>query len=342
MKKIVVFSVSNSVGLRQMGLMMKRREPEHTILIGNVSASGNRLGATFFFKKILDLSKILFFKKHGIGDVVVVSPNLVSFVVIPVLALLAGKKSFFIIHSLNGNFRRPLYDCIKSILWRFPSGILVHRKFDAAKFLSLGIRSSVVTCPDYGDYIVGSESETISAIGQEFVSFVEQQHTKGCRVGLFFGLVRQSKRPDIALHIASMASVSVAIIGKQIDVKLPCPVSERILVSDNFVPEGDVAAMFRKCDFVILPYDTISESGVLQIANKFGKPTICSDAAGFQEGQTGCNSQMFPVGNFDAAAKATQKLLNEIDKDAVSNDDNKLVTHPTLLRSAIQHCERSI
>jgi glycosyltransferase involved in cell wall biosynthesis len=112
---------------------------------------------------------------------------------------------------------------------------------------------------------------------------------RGTPVILFFGLLRPYK--GLATLLEAWRGVTGAelwIVGRpMMDVaplKAIAPASVRFL--DRFVPEGQIAAFFRRADAVVLPYvntERFDASGVLGTALAFGDPLIASDIGGFSE-----------------------------------------------------------
>ena len=127
---------------------------------------------------------------------------------------------------------------------------------------------------------------------------------------LFFGNVKLNKRLDLAISAIKQLpsgikeNVSLLIAGKcddaseyltQIgDCKSITPYFKR--VDDKFVPE-----LFTKCDYLLLPYSNVAQSGPHMIAYAYNMPVIASDIDGFSEhvedGQVGF---LFQANNVDS------------------------------------------
>lgn len=60
---------------------------------------------------------------------------------------------------------------------------------------------------------------------------------------------------------------------------------------ERFIQDGEMIWLFQNCNAVVMPYIEASQSGVLPIAYKYGKPVIASDLPGIAEnmkkGETG-------------------------------------------------------
>ncbi len=51
-------------------------------------------------------------------------------------------------------------------------------------------------------------------------------------------------------------------------------------MSNDFIPDGEVAKYFCACDIVVQPYKNATQSGVTQIAYHFNKPMITTNVGG--------------------------------------------------------------
>jgi glycosyltransferase involved in cell wall biosynthesis len=60
-------------------------------------------------------------------------------------------------------------------------------------------------------------------------------------------------------------------------------IGDRVRFVPRFVPDGEMAAYFRRADLMVLPYREIEQSGVLYTALAFGTPLLLSAVGGFPE-----------------------------------------------------------
>lgn len=110
---------------------------------------------------------------------------------------------------------------------------------------------------------------------------------------LFFGLVRDYKGLDIALHAlaaSGLTDVRFTVAGEfwssrsdfeQLISQLG--ISELVELIPRYVDDYEAAELFARCDTVIAPYRSVSGSGVLSMATWYEKPVIVSDLPGFLE-----------------------------------------------------------
>jgi glycosyltransferase involved in cell wall biosynthesis len=141
---------------------------------------------------------------------------------------------------------------------------------------------------------------------------------------LFFGLIRHYKGldvlvralPEIARHVPE---VKLAVAGDPLDPIDPIRelarelgVDERIEWRLGFVPDQEVAPLFARAAFLVLPYRVIESSGVLALALGHGRPAVVSDlgAVGETVHEFGAGRAV-PPEDVAALASACVQLLTD-------------------------------
>ena len=68
-------------------------------------------------------------------------------------------------------------------------------------------------------------------------------------------------------------------------------VESSIRIVDGYIPDSGIEKYFAAADIVVLPYESATQSGIVQIAYGFEKPVIATDVGGLPEvvldGKTG-------------------------------------------------------
>ncbi len=107
---------------------------------------------------------------------------------------------------------------------------------------------------------------------------------------LFFGRIDKYKGVDRLIEAQTMNcrdasyDLDVIIAGKNMsNEKLDTSVENKIVCMQRFISDGEMIWLFEHCGVVVLPYYEASQSGVLPIAYKYGKPVIVSDIDGLRE-----------------------------------------------------------
>ncbi len=117
------------------------------------------------------------------------------------------------------------------------------------------------------------------------------------RYALFFGLIRDYKGLDMLIDAWAMLHRK----GRVDDCKLLVAgefytdraayieriersgLSDRVILHDRFIPDDEVRYYFSAADFMVLPYRTATQSGVTQIAYRFGLPMAVTRVGGLPE-----------------------------------------------------------
>ncbi len=112
---------------------------------------------------------------------------------------------------------------------------------------------------------------------------------------LFFGFIRDYKGLDLLLkamadeRIKSM-KIKLLVAGEFYNQSEPYHnivkeynLQDHVIMSNDFIPDRDVAKYFCACDIVVQPYKDATQSGVTQIAYHFNKPMITTNVGGLAE-----------------------------------------------------------
>jgi glycosyltransferase involved in cell wall biosynthesis len=148
----------------------------------------------------------------------------------------------------------------------------------------------------------------------------------GEKVLLFFGFIREYKglktliaaMPEIVLLLPACRLLIVGDFHSRqskdeyVNLLEKSGCREHICLIDGYVPDDEVEKYFAACDVVVLPYDSATQSGIVQIAYGFEKPVIATDAGGLGEvaadGRTG---YLVPPKDSRKLAEAVVKFFAE-------------------------------
>lgn len=112
---------------------------------------------------------------------------------------------------------------------------------------------------------------------------------------LFFGLVRAYKGLDLLLDAFGevkdvLPSLQLIIAGEFYEDEekyrtqiIQLGLTERVVVRNEFVPDGDIRKYFGIADLIVQPYKTATQSGVTQVAFHFEKPMLVTNVGGLGE-----------------------------------------------------------
>jgi len=117
----------------------------------------------------------------------------------------------------------------------------------------------------------------------------------GYRYILFFGFIRDYKGLDILLKAFAdecfdTSGIRLLVAGEFYSDPAPFlsildigKLRERVIMSNDFIPDSEVRNYFCAADLVVQPYKTATQSGVTQIAYHFNKPMVITDVGGLSE-----------------------------------------------------------
>jgi glycosyltransferase involved in cell wall biosynthesis len=133
-------------------------------------------------------------------------------------------------------------------------------------------------------------------------------------VALFFGLLRPYKGLDVLLDAwRGIGGAELWVVGMpRMDtsvLRAAAPPGVRFV--ERFVPDGQVAALFRRADLAVLPYREIDQSGVLFTALGAGTPLVLSAVGGFPEVAAHGAAELVAPGDAGALHHALQRLLGD-------------------------------
>ena len=112
---------------------------------------------------------------------------------------------------------------------------------------------------------------------------------------LFFGFIRDYKGLDILLNAMSepeilAKKIKLLVAGEfytnskpYLDIINERGLGDIVVMSNDFIPDGEVYKYFSACDLVVQPYKSATQSGVTQIAYHFNKPMVITDVGGLGE-----------------------------------------------------------
>ena len=144
------------------------------------------------------------------------------------------------------------------------------------------------------------------------------------KVLLFFGFVREYKglrhiinaMPELVKYDSN---IELWVVGEFRDDKESYMelirkggVGDNIKIVDGYIPDSEIEKYFASCDIVVLPYESATQSGIVQMAYGFDKPVIVTDVGGIPEvvaeGKTG---YIVPPKDPHALAEAVRRFYSE-------------------------------
>jgi glycosyltransferase involved in cell wall biosynthesis len=225
--------------------------------------------------------------------------------------MLPDRPSVLTAHDLLPREPRPGQARAQRRLYDAVDAIVTHSEYGRRQLIAgLGLAPDKIRVIHHGafDYLARQNEEQPLPAGL--------QEVEG-PVVLFFGLLRPYKGIDTLLDAwRGIDGAELWIVGRpRMDVtplRARAPASVRW--HPQFVPEPQVAALFRRADIVALPYsetERFDQSGVLATALAFGTPTVLSAVGGFREVAGTGAARLVPPRDPAALHVALSELLHD-------------------------------
>lgn len=146
------------------------------------------------------------------------------------------------------------------------------------------------------------------------------------KVLLFFGFIREYKGLKYLIDalpgvVAKVAKVKLLIVGdfsgEEEKNSYVNRIEERgiqdfVEIHDGYIPDQEVEKFFAAADLVVLPYESATQSGIVQIAYGFEKPVVVTNVGGLPDVVTdGKTGYVVEAKNSAALAEGIVKFFRE-------------------------------
>ncbi|MDE6608753.1 MAG: glycosyltransferase family 4 protein [Lachnospiraceae bacterium] len=214
------------------------------------------------------------------------------------LEMFMGKQNVvFVCHNVFPHERFPLDKCLTKLVLSGGKHFVVHAKEEGEELKKIKRNPdySVTPHPTYNMF--------------RFENMTRKQAREKLGIGetekilLFFGFVREYKGLKHLLRAMPMIAEEVQkarlfVVGdfdgdreEYEELIQALRIGERIKLIDGYTPDKEVEKYFAASDLVILPYESATQSGIVQIAFGFERPVIVSRVGGLpdvvKDGETG-------------------------------------------------------
>ncbi|WP_163337108.1 glycosyltransferase family 4 protein [Desulfopila sp. IMCC35008] len=188
-------------------------------------------------------------------------------------------------HNIESHERRSLEKYVFLTIYNMASRIIVHANANKKELVALfAVQFGKVEVIPHGNYMFFlDESAPFSSPDRKKKNI------------LFFGYIRKYKGLIFLLNalnevVKTHPEVVLSIVGKPVedfqvynDTIKNYGLEKNIIKVLSYVPFEDVCHYFKDSDAVILPYQKIYQSGVLQLAYAFAKPVVVTNVGGLPE-----------------------------------------------------------
>lgn len=216
------------------------------------------------------------------------------------LAKFMGKQNLtFVCHNVFPHERFPLDKMLTRMTLRCGRHFIVHAKEEATEL------KQIMDAPDYQvtphpSYNAFRFANLTKAQARALLQIPENQ-----KVLLFFGFVRPYKGLKYLIEalpevVKAIPDIKLLIVGEfpgeeeknqYLDQIRESGMTEYVMMEDGYIPDQEVEKYFAACDMVVLPYESATQSGIVQIAYGFEKPVVVTAVGGLPDvvtdGETG-------------------------------------------------------
>lgn len=202
--------------------------------------------------------------------------------------LLKRMKIIFICHNVFPHERFSFDQKLTRMVLKQGDGFILHSQTETNDLLSIKPDANyrVQVHPTYNVFKFENLSKEQA---RSLLGFQEEQ------VLLFFGYVRPYKGlkyliealPQIQSNLSDVRLMIVGDFGSDKERYLQliesCQVQDIIRIKDGYTPDREVEKYFAASDLVVLPYESATQSGIVQIAYGFEKPVVVTNVGGLPE-----------------------------------------------------------
>lgn len=216
-----------------------------------------------------------------------------------ILESVLGRKiqKMFICHNVFPHERFPMDKFLTRLVLKKADLYIVHSKSDEADLLGIKPNANFKQNPHptYNAFKIRNISKEQAR--KELGKSMDE------KLLLFFGFVREYKglkhilnaMPEIKQNIDNIKLLVVGSFGGDKEEYMQLikdnNIEDCVEVIDGYTPDNEVEKYFAGCDLVVLPYESATQSGIVQIAYGFEKPVIVTNVGGLPDvvtdGKTG-------------------------------------------------------
>ena len=213
------------------------------------------------------------------------------------LAKFMGRQNLtFVCHNVFPHERFPLDKKLTRLTLKNGKHFIVHAKEEAEEL------KQIMPNPDYQvtphpSYNAFCFENMTKAQAREKLGLLPDE-----KVLLFFGFVRPYKGLKHLINAMpkikkSLDDVKLLVVGefgsaenkavymdqiKALSAVDPA-LEDAVIIKDGYTPDREVEKYFAACDMVVLPYESATQSGIVQIAYGFGKPVVVTNVGGLPD-----------------------------------------------------------
>lgn len=233
---------------------------------------------------------------------------------------LLGKqiKTLFLCHNVFPHERFPLDRLLTKIAIRSADFYITQSKMDTADLLSIKpfAKYYQTVLPTFNIFKL---NDITYEAARKILDIKDDE-----KVILFFGFVRRYKGLQYLIKampriLKKLNNIKLLIVGdfdndkdEYLQLIDDYNIQQSVCIYEGYIPDNDVEKFFSASDLIVLPYESATQSGIVQIAFGFGKPVIVTNVGGLPEAVAdGITGYVVEPKNPDALANSVIKFFNE-------------------------------
>lgn len=271
------------------------------------------------------LEAIFIAKRQKIKYIHLQSVNWIELLMIAVFKL-AGVKIIYTIHNVNPHHKklRTYHKLLYRIMYSLCDRLIIHSESGKEEIIELfRIKREKIFVIPHGDY----KFFVPERILRKDQAKVALGISRNCKTILFFGAIRPNKGLENILralpHIKrESACIKLLVVGEPWEnykryktIIENENIQNEVFEKLEYIPNQEIALYFTAADVVVLPYNEITQSGILQVAYAFAKPVVATAIGGLNEAvKNGKNGYLVPPNDIKALAEKTVEILSNKEK----------------------------
>lgn len=199
-------------------------------------------------------------------------------------------KTVFLCHNVLPHEKFPFQKSLTKAVLKKGDAYIVHSELEEAN-LKLLIKNPVYKKIPLATFNLFSLTDISKKEARNSLNLKQED-----KIMLFFGFIREYKglkhliraMPQI---VSSFSDIKLLIVGEffegnkneYLELIKSTGCENSIILYDGYIPDKEVEKYFKACDVVVLPYESATQSGIVQIAYSFNKPVIATSVGGLPE-----------------------------------------------------------
>lgn len=240
-----------------------------------------------------------------------------------------GFKLVYTAHNVLPHNTGNKYSNIYKKIYELTDAVIVHSRYTREEMNNLGVDSNKVHVIKHGAF------EKADNKGAQDLDFRKQYHLEGKIIFTIVGTQSTYKGTDLAIDawvsspvLSASNNVVLVIMGKNFNLDYSkAKQTSNIIIIDRFFTNEEHSSLLEATDVLLLPYRSISQSGVLLHSLSYHIPLIVSRVGGLAETLEEANiGWSIKPDNMDELREAIELLVKHPDEiSKVKEDESEWV-----------------